>query len=190
RSVWSIVLSCLSTIFACIYTSIHPNIPSPYDKSSTVLFRSIGIMALTLLAPEIIVAWAARQFISALVFTRHKSYRWTITHSFFIYMGGFMVSYRSCFWSIITPEKLMEVLEHHYDSIEPLEITKAEIDDSGKRSLVAKGLVVIQLSWFVIQLAARHRLGLHITPLEIGTMGFAALCLVSYFLWWYKPLNV
>jgi len=69
RTLWSIVSSCGLTLFACIYSAIHPNIPSPYDGSLRILWRRCGIMIMALIAPELIAAWAIRQWISARILT-------------------------------------------------------------------------------------------------------------------------
>ncbi|KAG1848053.1 hypothetical protein DFJ58DRAFT_474296 [Suillus subalutaceus] len=70
RTRWTIVSSSVLTIFACIYTAIHPNIPSPKDNTLHILRRRLGIMIMALLAPELIVAWAMRQSFSARQVTR------------------------------------------------------------------------------------------------------------------------
>jgi len=67
---------------------------------------------------------------------------------------------------------------------------KAEIDDMSKGNWVSKGVAVLQVSWFIVQIIGRHRYGLAVTPLEYGTTGFAVLCIVMYIMWWNKPLGV
>lgn len=78
RTLWSIASSCALTIFACIYNAIHPNIPGPKDSHLRILRRRLGIAAMALIAPELIVAWAMRQWLSArrvtAQFKEHFSY--------------------------------------------------------------------------------------------------------------------
>jgi hypothetical protein len=65
RQVLDILWSCLSTIFACTWVSIHPNIKPPtHDKWNGTLTR-IHIMNLGVLLPELIFLWAMRQWVGA-----------------------------------------------------------------------------------------------------------------------------
>ena len=68
--------------------------------------------------------------------------------------------------------------------------TEEEIKDRGKGDWLAKSLVLLQTSWFVIQCIARAIKHLPITHLEIVTLAYAAMNFVIYILWWNKPLNV
>lgn len=70
RTLWTIVSSSVLTVFACIYTAIHPNIPSPKDSTLHILRRRIWIMIVALFAPELIVAWTTRQWLSARLVTK------------------------------------------------------------------------------------------------------------------------
>ena len=65
RSITDIIWSCLSVIIACTWTSIHPNIPSPNDGFWKRLRTRIRITLIGLIAPELIVIWAAKQWKSA-----------------------------------------------------------------------------------------------------------------------------
>ena len=68
--------------------------------------------------------------------------------------------------------------------------TEAEIKDRGKSDWLAKSLVLLQTSWFVMQCIARAIKHLPVTHLEIVTLAYAAMNLVIYVFWWNKPLNV
>ena len=68
--------------------------------------------------------------------------------------------------------------------------TQAEIEDRGKSDWLAKSLVLLQTSWFVIQCIARCIEHLPLTHLEIITFAYAAMNFVIYIFWWNKPLNV
>ena len=68
--------------------------------------------------------------------------------------------------------------------------TEAEIRDRGKSDWLAKSLVLLQTSWFVMQCIARARAHLPVTHLEIVTLAYAIMNFVIYVFWWNKPLNV
>jgi hypothetical protein len=70
RSVINILWSCLSTVFACTWVSVHPNIPHPDATEWQVRRRRSLTMFCGLIAPELIVLWALRQWIGARVLVR------------------------------------------------------------------------------------------------------------------------
>jgi len=65
RTVWSIVWSCLATLFACSWVAVHPNVPRATDSEALILGRRLATMGYMLLAPEFVIAWAANQHFSA-----------------------------------------------------------------------------------------------------------------------------
>jgi len=69
-------------------------------------------------------------------------------------------------------------------------ISEREIQDRSKGDILSKGFALLQASWFIIEIISRKIDGLPVTQLEIATLAFAALNLVTYILWWNKPLNV
>lgn len=80
RTVWSIFWSCFTTLFACSWVAVHPNIPRATDSDALILGRRVATMGYMLLAPELVIFWAAMQHFSAneiAVKHRHKGV-WTI----------------------------------------------------------------------------------------------------------------
>ena len=65
RSLWDILRSCLATIFACSWVSVHPNIPSPDDSSWRIFLRRLELMFWAVIGPEMIIDWAFRQWVGA-----------------------------------------------------------------------------------------------------------------------------
>ena len=131
--------------------------------------------------------------------------QWSITHGFFIIMGGFHLFEHS------SEETNYESMSHEGDTpIHPLTAgnlsredttfkidfssftvpTEAEIQDRGKSDWLAKSLVLLQTSWFVMQCIARAIEHLPVTHLEIVTLAYATMNFVIYIFWWNKPLNV
>lgn len=68
--------------------------------------------------------------------------------------------------------------------------TEAEIKDRGKSGWLAKSLVLVQTSWFILQCISRAIERLPVTHLEIVTLAYAAMNFAIYMFWWNKPLNV
>ena len=123
-----------------------------------------------------------------------------MTHGFFIIMGGFHLFERNfketgndgrCISheddKPLHPLRGGELFLYSESFTMPIE---AEIEDRGKSDWLAKSLVLLQTSWFVIQCIARAVEHLPVTHLEIVTLAYAAMNFVTYIFWWKKPLNV
>ena len=68
--------------------------------------------------------------------------------------------------------------------------TEKEISDRGKSNWLAKALVLVQTTWFIMQCIARGVRHLPVTELEIVTLAYATMSFGIYLFWWDKPLNV
>ena len=68
--------------------------------------------------------------------------------------------------------------------------TEKEIKDKGKSNWLAKALVLVQTTWFVMQCIARGIRHLPVTELEIVTLAYATMSFGMYLFWWDKPLDV
>lgn len=62
RTVANIIWSCLSTVFVCLWVVVHPNIPGPSDSMFVTRLKIMGCM---LIAPELVIVWAGRQWFAA-----------------------------------------------------------------------------------------------------------------------------
>ena len=123
-----------------------------------------------------------------------------MTHGFFVIMGGFHLFKRSSEEKSGTQSLSQEddVPLHpllasdltHDDVYSFAMPTEAEIKDKGKSDWLAKSLVLLQTSWFVMQCIARAVKHLPVTHLEIVTLAYAAMNFLIYVFWWNKPLNV
>jgi hypothetical protein len=65
RKLFDIVWGCLATIFACTWVSVHPNVSAPKQSRLSFFWRRLKMMIIAVIAPEIMVAFAARQFFAA-----------------------------------------------------------------------------------------------------------------------------
>ncbi|KAF5373529.1 hypothetical protein D9757_010500 [Collybiopsis confluens] len=87
RTWYDIVWSCVSVLIACTWVSVHPNVPGPDEGA---LWHKIGLMLVMIIAPELLVLWAARQWFAARkLASRYRLEGWTKTHAFYALMGGF-----------------------------------------------------------------------------------------------------
>ncbi|KAG2069344.1 hypothetical protein BDR04DRAFT_1232257 [Suillus decipiens] len=271
--------SSVLTLFACIYSAIHPNIPSPKDSPLRILWRRLGIMTMALIAPELIVTWAMRQWFSARRVTKeckesgcfkisrphgrpenhgsieacaenhvegeldilfctpitlahdlsasqdHDSTRLLIAHLeasiprssrplakpfkkvFKAYVleqyedaqllcadgrlhalcGRGILPYTKSYLTL-RPDYILKLI--HDGCIDVPTLTAKQIHDRSKGNAISKGLIMVQVAWFIMQLITRAIYHLETTQLETGTLAFAVLNFLTYAVWWNKPLNV
>lgn len=78
---------------------------------------------------------------------------------------------------------------NHDSSILP-DISEESILDKSKAHWLAKSILLIQALWFCANALARLIQGLSISLLEVTTFAHAFCTLITYALWWKKPLNV
>ncbi|KAF8163802.1 hypothetical protein B0H34DRAFT_697016 [Crassisporium funariophilum] len=189
RSSFDIIWSCLVTLFACTWISVHPNLPAASDRRITIIRRRVRIMLYALIVPEGVMYWAMRQFLgSRKLARRYEAHGWTKVHGHFLQMGGFMMHEPEKEPYTLSRERMETLLDR--GEIDLPSTTEAEINDKSKGDILAKGIVVIQTFWFVLQCIARGAQGLTITELELVTLAFAAFNGITYYFWWNKPLDV
>jgi hypothetical protein len=184
---------------------MHPNIPSQKERQLIVVLRRAGIVGFTLIAPEMTILWAMRQWVVArklamkyrgtkpvvqhfwciFVHLGSLEYDWTRTHGFFAIMGGFILFDEEEPLGILPPHHLKDYLRKRQ-----IRITRKEIDDKSRRDWVSKGLVLVQTTWFLLQCVARAIRRMPVTELEVITVAFAVLNFVTNWFWWNKPQDV
>ncbi|KAF8657422.1 hypothetical protein AX16_002219 [Volvariella volvacea WC 439] len=189
RTLFDILYSCIGVILLCTYISMHHNIPDQNDSWRKVMWMKIRTTLYALIAPEMVIMWAIRQRIMAGKIVQENNHRgWTMTHGFFVQMGG-LVQHIDGVYRVagVTNPQNRSV---DWKSMKIPHIPEKEIKDRGKGDLLAKAIVIIQTTWFVAQCVARHIEGLVLTEIELITLAFATLNVITYGLWWDKPLNV
>ncbi|KAJ7049106.1 hypothetical protein C8F01DRAFT_791451 [Mycena amicta] len=186
RTFFDIVWGCLTTIFACTWVAVHPNLPSPRQSWFRLFRRRLGMMLMALIAPEIMVFFAARQFFFAREFSKKLDV--SLTHGFFFAMGGFAA--RGSQHPIATLTQLEEPIRgpQYIADIKATDV--AQIMDRSKGDALSKGVALVQSSWFITQCIARALNQLPLTELEVATLAFAVVNIFTWALWWNKPLDV
>ncbi|KAJ7259044.1 hypothetical protein C8J57DRAFT_1185305 [Mycena rebaudengoi] len=182
RTLFDIVWGCLTTIFACTWVSVHPNVPPPNQTRLALLRRKLKMMLVAVVAPEVMVAFAVRQFWIA----RHYSaaFDMTRTHGFFISMGGFVTHPDRR--PIVDADKIRQ--PGYLNAMKSVRVE--DIMDRSKGDALSKGIAMMQGLWFVTQCLARIVQRLPMTEIEVSTLAFALLNVFIWVLWWEKPLDV
>ncbi|KAJ7151313.1 hypothetical protein C8R43DRAFT_886755 [Mycena crocata] len=183
RKLFDIIWGCLVTIFACTWVSVHPNVPPPNQSRLALFWRRLKLMLIAIIAPELMVGFAARQFFTARSFA--KEFKISRTHGFFICMGGFVS--RSRHNPIVTRGQLDKDLGFIADI---RAIDEEDIKDKSKGDALSKGVALVQGLWFTTQCIARVHQRLPVSELEVTTLAFAIVNIFIYAMWWGKPLDV
>ncbi|KAJ7574554.1 hypothetical protein C8J56DRAFT_1125071 [Mycena floridula] len=198
RGLFDIILGSFSTIFACTWVSVHPNVPPPGQGFVKRLFRRLAMMLVAIIAPEIVVFFAARQFMFAREFAKgmfnalsagsqlnvSAEFGLSKTHGFFFSMGGFV----SCQRMPITTRSQLRLNPEYLQEMR--DVTEEEIKDKSKGDALSKSFALLQVIWFITQCIGRHIQQLPLVTLEIATLAFAVLNIFMWLLWWNKPLGV
>ena len=85
-------------------------------------------------------------------------YRWMLKHKFYAWMGGFVLFIdrdpilpREVYYPL-TPDELLEFLKA--DMVYTSMVSEKDLDDRSKGDWLSNMIAVVQLVWFIVQLAA------------------------------------
>ena len=87
-----------------------------------------------------------------------------------------------------TLETLIYIMTHFPDIM--TNTPEDTILDSAQSSSLGKFILVVQVMWFCINCLSRLHQHLPLTLLETSTAAHAFCTILTYFVWWSKPLNV
>ncbi|KAI0707893.1 hypothetical protein C8Q76DRAFT_816447, partial [Earliella scabrosa] len=236
RGTYSILTSCLSTLFVSTWSALHLDIPESGKRGQPAFMRfvdKLGWLVIGLLAPEYLLLLAFNQFIAALELTkdarkllntpeeppiwivrlsrriasglghllgRKREHPWTLTHSFFVIMGGFVLqdphieppkSRYLPAWQgngVLTEDGVRVLMDAEPDRIPDIPVD--ELLDRGKADGLAKMLLAWQVLWFCLSCLNRAVQHLPLSLLEVTTIAHALCALLTYVAWWKKPKDV
>lgn len=195
RGTQDILTSCIVTIFLCVWTALHLNVPHRSDHKRSwyakrQLWRKIGWLVLTLLAPEIALYTAWFQCREAMEVknlhikvvkrvqgngARSKMCQneWGMKHAFYAIMGGFVIEMEG--EDIFLPDqrrsmtltvKGIKYLAERFPTLLP-HVPEEDIADKSKAGRLGKSIVCIQAGWLITQCISRMAMALPITLLEV-----------------------
>lgn len=181
RGTWSILWSCLVTIFICTWSALHLNVPKKHGRWY-LIFRKIGGMLIAATAPEFVLFTSADNFIDARDLLKHLRNRgfheWTLTHTQFACSQGFWTRTPQGEESECKPDRLRALIEDRDINGPP--ISEAELKSRGKGDWVIKLIAVVQIIWFVVQTLFRAIEHYQTTALEIMTVAFVFCSVFIY----------
>ncbi|RFU27686.1 hypothetical protein B7463_g8635, partial [Scytalidium lignicola] len=197
RGTFGILRSCVVTLALCVYTALHINIPPAKSSKASKYVTKAKWVLIGMFAPELVVfvAWCQRQLAAESDPQNRRRNEWTLTHGFYAEMGGFAIDTDD-------PGENPYILETprlHLGRKGLLEVARLGllpdisceyIKDKSKADSLAKALVVTQAGWLILQCIERAAAKLPLTALELNTLAHAVCALVTYALWWQKPLDI
>ena len=205
RGTSDIQWSCLATIILCVWTVIHLPIPCcsrvergqivPGEPSRTwrkwIIGSGIVPAILSVIAPEFLTITAISEFFEArYTKKRMTKMNWTLTHGFFLNMGGICLQTPSGIRLQLDSDMLYSAMSNSTDwFFDVKKIEDLHIDDHAKSSLLTKLIACGQALWLVTQVISRVSQHQAVTLLEVSTTAYAACALTAYVFWWRKPQN-
>ena len=122
-----------------------------------------------------------------------RKHPWTLVHSFYAAMGGFVFEtsipiFCSRTRFVLTYDGVCFVMKHAPELIPDL--SEASILDRSRSDSLGKALLIVQLLYFCISCAARLVQSLSLSLLEVSTLARAICGVATYFVWWKKPFDV
>ncbi|KAL8738302.1 MAG: hypothetical protein Q9181_000891 [Wetmoreana brouardii] len=121
---------------------------------------------------------------------RDRPQTYSLRYGYYAVMGGFIVdvSHLHSTYSRLTisPKGVAFLAKHGH----VLKIPESTIRDKSKADMLAKTLVIIQVSWMLIQTISRRCVGYPITLLEVHTLVHVAIAIAMYGLWFLKPMDI
>ncbi|KAG2069367.1 hypothetical protein BDR04DRAFT_1156730 [Suillus decipiens] len=176
------------------YPSVRPERfegkESPERRRNRLVVLARGVLSVAVFLwrfPVALVRWIKRS-IDAYLSKNYEDNTWTQMHSFFVLMGGFMLYVDGEPYLTLRHDYILKLIRE--GCIDVPVLTSEQIYDRSKGNAISKGLIMLQVAWFVMELITRVIYHLEITQLEIGTFAFAVLNFLTYIVWWNKPLNV
>ena len=190
RGTWSILWTCLVTIFLCTWSSLHLSVKDQHDWWY-LFFRQVRWMLLVALIPEILVYKSARNFFEARAAVKcvkeHDCLGWTQTHCQFAANNGF----RICRRGRVEDFGISRICYFAKKGrLNPPPISKDELNSRSKTDWIAKLITILQAGWFVIQVIFRAAEHLDITSLEFLTASFVLCTIMTYGFCFLVPQNV
>ncbi|KAH0556555.1 hypothetical protein GP486_005587 [Trichoglossum hirsutum] len=208
RGTMSLVWSCLSTLFICLWATLHLNIPGEDESAAIYLRRKLKWTFLSAIAPELVSTMAVAQWWSAhysAKYMRDVGYaQWTPLHCFYANMGGIRINIEGCTGEsrgitisrhkcppreIADSEEIIKLIRAGVLPAQPL-VTEKAIEDKSKADNFVKTIACMQALWLIAQCIGRAIQRLPISTLELSSVAYVIYALSNYLFWWKKPLDV
>ena len=193
RGTYSLVTTCLVTIFLCTWVVIHPRV---YERELYATLHKFALFFKAVLAPEFIAVEGLQEWAQCQRMVRDCA---TLTRGHFKLIHAFYVSmlalrYRTARGDrVIWPNQYTWLLQQglmDWDGQASWGFSEEKIRDTSKADNATKLITLVQVSWFVAQSIMRTAHALPLSQLESMTLSYIPLFTVTYFFWWEKPKDI
>lgn len=153
------------------------------------MLRKLRWMLLAIIGPKFLLSFAIGQWASAKRSIKDfDDPNWTMRHSFFADMGGFVLQARDSVSFPVNAKQLHWLVVHGYTTVPS--VKHSDISNKSKADGFAKIITIIQVSWFIIATISRGVERLAITTFELSAIAIVAGTLATFLCWLHKPLDV
>ena len=193
RGTLGVILSCLSTIFLCVWVSIHARVSK--CRLHHRLHKAVLLLKF-IIAPEFIAVEGLQEWSQARRMVKNcrapSGGHLKLVHAF--YIGMLALRYRTPQGEkVIWPNQYTWLLEQgliQWEDHASWGLSEDSLRDKSNTDGAAKLLALGQVSWFVVQSIIRTAHDLPISQLETMTLSYIPLVALTYFFWWIKPKDV
>ena len=197
RGTSDILWSCLATIFLCVWTAMHLPVPyyhgqQPLSTRQKLVRNGIGPALIMVIAPEFLAITAVSELMAYWLgreeIRRLTQIDWTLTHQFFLDMGGVCLGSPSGRHIQIGQTEVTRAMERSRsddgqkndppDWISELEkLTEDQIKDLAKSDTPSKLIACGQALWLVTQVVSRACQHQAVTLLGVSTCAYVSCAL-------------
>ncbi|KAK4463590.1 hypothetical protein QBC42DRAFT_265166 [Cladorrhinum samala] len=192
RGTWDIIWTSLATIFICTFTLLCLNVPAKQETFLILFRRRVLWMGLAIVAPEIVLTYAAGQWSRAKHSMRdfHAAgyQQWTMRMAFFADMGGFVLETADGLSFPLNAKQLHWLVINHHVPYPQTDVD--EVWDKSKQDRFARLITSFQVGYTILHAIGRVAQRLAITTLELNTLGIVFCSLMTAAAWLHKPADV
>ena len=197
RGTFDIIKTCIFTMFLLCWSSVCPNVPSVSRGRWALNKAKLQLFLVAILSPDFVFATALGQF--NLAYRSKKAFAkagyrdWSLRHYFFVNMGGLHLRFADHELAgkptfPVNCQQLLYLIQNKHIDLPKIDVE--DIEDRNKADILARGVTLVQSTWFTINSIGRLAQGLHLTTLELTTLTFVYVMVACSIFWWRKPMDI
>ena len=211
RGTISLLSQCLSTIFLCVYTALHFDIPVRPLSKWAVSIRKLIFTLIMAIAPELLPYNAFNHWYRArklhTLWNASIDSKLSMKQVHYLLSGGMQISASTEHHDRVLEVELLVFInqvglapshssEKHpdfqkfWDTVIAKLPSDRDLDDKSKSDVVGKAITCLQVAKSLVLIIGRLIYGLDVSLLEVTTAAYIALTLLAYLFWFKKPYNV
>lgn len=194
RGTWDIITSSLFTILICTWTVIHPRVHAERRLRNAHKMCQLVKM---LLAPEMVCLESLQEWIQARKMIKRCADATggglCMVHAYYSTMLAIRYHHGPAGYRTLWPAQLAWLLNNglvRWVDRGAWGLADEEINDKSKADGLVKLAALCQVTWFSLQCVMRTIHGLAIAPLEVMTIAYVVVMVITYFFWWLKPKDI